>query len=98
MDDMDLSQYLAKSLALVNHGSNDYINNYLLSELYSSSFIYNPTVFADILIKQYKTQIMSLHDLGLRKFLLVAVGPFGCIPNKISRGLFPIGACKDEVN
>ncbi|MED6187145.1 hypothetical protein PIB30_073694, partial [Stylosanthes scabra] len=30
MDDMNLSQYLAKSLALVNHESNDYINNYLL--------------------------------------------------------------------
>ncbi|RYR74572.1 hypothetical protein Ahy_A02g009292 [Arachis hypogaea] len=30
MDDMNLSQYLAKSLAIVNHGSNDYINNYLL--------------------------------------------------------------------
>ncbi|MED6187149.1 hypothetical protein PIB30_073698 [Stylosanthes scabra] len=64
MDDMDLSQYLAKSLALVNHGSNDYINNYLLSALYSSSFLYDPTAFADILIKQYKTHILSLHDLG----------------------------------
>ncbi|MED6222896.1 hypothetical protein PIB30_068878 [Stylosanthes scabra] len=98
MNDMNLSQYLANSLALVNHGSNDYINNYLLPGLYSSSFLYDPTTYADILIKQYKTQILSLHDLGLRKFLLAAVGPLGCIPNQISRGFFPTGACKDEVN
>ncbi|MED6197918.1 hypothetical protein PIB30_061332 [Stylosanthes scabra] len=98
MNDMNLSQYLAKSLALVNHGSNDYLNNYLLSGLYSSSFLYDPTAYADILIKQYKTYILSLHDLGLRKFLLAALGPLGCIPNQISRGFFPTGACKDEVN
>ncbi|MED6118935.1 hypothetical protein PIB30_007440 [Stylosanthes scabra] len=98
MDDMNLSQYLTKSLAIVNHGNNDYINNYLLPGLYSSSFLYDPTTYADMLIKQYKTQILSLHDLGLRKFLLAAIGPLECIPNQISRGFFPTGACKDEVN
>ncbi|RYR44761.1 hypothetical protein Ahy_A08g041041 isoform C [Arachis hypogaea] len=98
MDDMNLSQYLAKSLAIVNHGSNDYINNYLLSGLYSSSFLYDPKTYADILIQQYKTQIQRLHDLGLRKFLLAGVGPLGCIPNQISKGLFPSGMCVDDVN
>ncbi|KAL4295038.1 hypothetical protein AHAS_Ahas18G0288100 [Arachis hypogaea] len=98
MDDMNLSQYLAKSLAIVNHGSNDYINNYLLSGLYSSSFLYDPKTYADILIQQYKTQIQRLHDLGLRKFLLAGVGPLGCIPNQISKGLFPSGVCVDDVN
>ncbi|MED6118929.1 hypothetical protein PIB30_007434 [Stylosanthes scabra] len=88
MDDMNLSQYLAKSLAFVNHGSNDYLNNYLLSG-YSSSFLYDPPTYADILIKQYKTYIL---------FLLAAIGPLGCIPNQISRGFFRTGACKDEVN
>ncbi|MED6218074.1 hypothetical protein PIB30_023609 [Stylosanthes scabra] len=98
MDDMNLSQYLAKSLAFVNHGSNDYINNYLLTGLYSSSYLYDPTTYAEMLIKQYRTQILSLHDLGLRKFFLAAVGPLGCIPNQVSRGLFPTGVCKDDVN
>ncbi|MED6188952.1 hypothetical protein PIB30_090879 [Stylosanthes scabra] len=46
----------------------------------------------------HKQLSLSLHALGLRKFLLAAVGPLGCIPNQISRGLFPIGACKDDVN
>ncbi|MED6118930.1 hypothetical protein PIB30_007435 [Stylosanthes scabra] len=97
MDEMNLSQYLAKSLAFVNHGSNDYLNNYLLSG-YSSSFLHDPTTYADILIKQYKTHNLSLHDLGLRKFLPIAIGPLGCIPNQIFRGFFRTGACKDEVN
>ncbi|MED6123207.1 hypothetical protein PIB30_046956 [Stylosanthes scabra] len=98
MDDTNLNKYLAKSLALVNHGSNDYINNYLLPVLYSSSFFYDPKSYADILIKQYKTQILSLHDLGLRKFLLAAIGPLGCTPHQISRDLFSTGKCRDDVN
>ncbi|XP_016185305.1 GDSL esterase/lipase At1g71250-like [Arachis ipaensis] len=103
MEDMNLSQYLA----IVNHGSNDYINNYLLSGLYSSSFLYDPKTYADILIQQYKTIrkdpieratiLQSLHYLGLRKFLLAGVGPLGCIPNQISRGLFPSGVCVDRL-
>ncbi|MED6118932.1 hypothetical protein PIB30_007437 [Stylosanthes scabra] len=41
---------------------------------------------------------LSLYDFGLRKFLLAAIGPLGCIPNQISRGLFPTGTYKDEVS
>ncbi|RYR25082.1 hypothetical protein HN51_047072 [Arachis hypogaea] len=43
------------------------------------------------------TILQSLHYLGLRKFLLAGVGPLGCIPNQISRGLFPSGVCVDRL-
>ncbi|KAF8399229.1 hypothetical protein HHK36_015094 [Tetracentron sinense] len=46
----DLSLYLAKSVFLVNIGSNDYINNYLLPRMYASSHVYDGQAFADLLI------------------------------------------------
>lgn len=58
MDDRNLSQYLAKSLTIVTHGSNDYLNNYLMPELYPSSYIYDPKSYADLLIQRYKNQIL----------------------------------------
>lgn len=58
MDDERLSQHLANSFTLVNHGSNDYLNNYLLPEFYGSSYKYSPKDYAAILIELYKKQIL----------------------------------------
>jgi hypothetical protein len=44
--------YLNKCLYYVNIGSNDYINNYYQPLLYSTSHIYNPERYAQILINQ----------------------------------------------
>ncbi|XP_028771228.1 GDSL esterase/lipase At5g08460-like [Neltuma alba] len=98
MGDTNLSQHLAKSLVVVHLGSNDYINNYLLPELYGTSLIYNPPDYADLLIGLYKKLLLDLHNLGLRKFLLGAVGPLGCIPNQLATGLVPPGQCRFVVN
>ncbi|KAK7282164.1 hypothetical protein RIF29_10750 [Crotalaria pallida] len=98
MDDKSLNQHLAKSLTVVIHGSNDYINNYLMSKLYLTSFIFDPKSYADLLISLYKKQILVLHGLGLRKFLLGGLGPLGCIPNQLSRGSAPPGQCVSYVN
>lgn len=42
--------------------------------------------------------LQDLHGLGLRKFLLGALGPLGCIPNQLATGLVPPGQCRVEVN
>ncbi|XP_019433916.1 PREDICTED: GDSL esterase/lipase At1g71250-like [Lupinus angustifolius] len=93
-----LTKKLAKSLTVVNHGSNDYINNYLLPKLYATSFICDPKSYAELLVQLYKKQILTLHGLGLRKFLLGGLGPLGCIPNQLSRGSAPPGQCVSYVN
>ncbi|KAB1228200.1 hypothetical protein CJ030_MR5G008797 [Morella rubra] len=98
MDEKDLSQYLARSLVVMNLGSNDYINNYLLPSLYPTSGNYNPKDYADLLINRYTRQILALQSLGLRKFLLAGVGPLGCIPNQLATGLPPPGKCVSAVN
>lgn len=93
-----LRQYLAKSIVVMVFGSNDYINNYLIPSLYSSSYLYSPPDFASLHIRRYTCQILTLHSLGFCKFLLPGIGPIGCIPNEISTGQAPPGRCIDHVN
>ncbi|XP_016495817.2 GDSL esterase/lipase At5g08460-like [Nicotiana tabacum] len=98
MEEQDLSYYLAKSLVVMNLGNNDYINNYLQPSLYTTSSNYKPRDYADLLIKHYSRQILALHAIGLRKFLLGAIGPLGCIPSQVGTGLAPPGKCVSIVN
>ena len=53
----DLRKYLAKSIIGINIGSNDYINNYLMPDRYSSSKIYSGEDYANLLIKTLSAQI-----------------------------------------
>ncbi|KAL0805307.1 hypothetical protein Bca101_097798 [Brassica carinata] len=41
---------------------------------------------------------MRLHELGARKFVVVGVGPLGCIPFARALNLIPAGKCSDQVN
>ncbi|KAK9116399.1 hypothetical protein Sjap_015346 [Stephania japonica] len=52
-----LSQYLTKSVFIINIGSNDYINNYLLPNIYATSRLYKGEAFADLLIATLTMQI-----------------------------------------
>ncbi|ONK77383.1 uncharacterized protein A4U43_C02F5960 [Asparagus officinalis] len=80
------------------HGSNDYINNYLLPFLYPTRSNYTPEQYANLLLNRYARQLLALYDLGLRKFFLVGIGPLGCTPNQRATGLGPPGRCVDQVN
>ncbi|RAL40388.1 hypothetical protein DM860_006458 [Cuscuta australis] len=98
MREEELIGYLNKSLVVISIGSNDYVNNYLLPSLYSTSYTYNPTNFADLLIEHFSKQLTVLHGLGLRKFLLGGIGPLGCIPNQLATQAAPQGQCVSHVN
>ncbi|CAI0556072.1 unnamed protein product [Linum tenue] len=94
----NLSDFLGKSMAVLVFGSNDYINNYLMPAIYSSSFNYSPPQFANLLLNNYARQLVALYGLGLRKFLLAGIGPLGCIPNQRASGQSPPDRCVDYVN
>ncbi|CAI0555995.1 unnamed protein product [Linum tenue] len=87
-----------KSMAVLVFGSNDYINNYLMPAIYSSSYNYSPPQFANLLLNNYARQLVALYGLGLRKFLLAGIGPLGCIPNQRASGQSPPDRCVDYVN
>lgn len=58
MSPQNLTDYLARSLVILVFGSNDYINNYLMPNLYSSSIRYRPPEFANLLLSQYARQLL----------------------------------------
>ncbi|KAF9623575.1 hypothetical protein IFM89_003365 [Coptis chinensis] len=92
-----LTNYLARSIFLINIGSNDYINNYLLPGLYSTSQMFNGDQFANFLITAYSQQISLLHSLGARKIVLTGIGPLGCAPSQLSMSSGNDG-CVQRVN
>ena len=51
------TKYLEKCLYSVGMGNNDYINNYFLPEIYTTSSLYTPAQYATVLIKEYFHQI-----------------------------------------
>ncbi|PKU87539.1 GDSL esterase/lipase 7 [Dendrobium catenatum] len=93
-----LSDYLSSSVFVINIGSNDYINNYLLPNLYSTSREYTADAFADLLISNFERQLKSLYMLGVRKMLLVGIGPLGCIPSQLYQHNSTDGSCIEIVN
>ncbi|XP_039120448.1 GDSL esterase/lipase 7-like [Dioscorea cayenensis subsp. rotundata] len=97
-DNEVLSKYLANSIFLINIGSNDYINNYLLPNMYTSSKIYSPKVFARLLINTFTDQLTRLYRVGARKMVLVGIGPLGCIPSQLSMNNSTTGLCIQRVN
>lgn len=51
------SEHMKKCLYVVNIGSNDYINNYLMPQYYPTSTLYSPQNFAQLLIDVYKKHL-----------------------------------------
>ncbi|WCJ36676.1 GDSL esterase/lipase At1g71250 [Euphorbia peplus] len=94
MNGTNLTTYLSKCLGVVVFGSNDYINNYLMPSIYSSSYNYDPPAFANLLLNHYARQLLALYNLGLRKFLIAGIGPLGCMPNQRAG----LNRCVDYVN
>lgn len=44
------------------------------------------------------SHVKRLHKLGARKFIVVGVGPLGCIPIVRTMNLLPSGHCAIELN
>ncbi|KAG5382524.1 hypothetical protein IGI04_033994 [Brassica rapa subsp. trilocularis] len=51
------AQRLEQCLYTINIGSNDYINNYFMSETYSTSSLFNPNQYAYFLNRLYRTHL-----------------------------------------
>lgn len=49
--------HLNKCLFIVGIGSNDYINNFLMPDIYPTSHLYTPSQYATVLIEQYSQQL-----------------------------------------
>nr|GEV72470.1 putative SGNH hydrolase-type esterase domain-containing protein [Tanacetum cinerariifolium] len=94
--------FLRECIYLVNIGSNDYINNYLMPERYNTSRLYTTNQYAEDLIQKYTQQLRTLYNLGGRKIALFGLSQIGCTPllvNKLgSDGKPCVASANDAVN
>jgi hypothetical protein len=79
-------------------GSNDYLNNYFMPAVYSTSQQYTPAQYADVLIGQYAQQLRTLYSYGARKVALMGVGQVGCSPNELAQHSADGATCVPEIN
>ncbi|CAA6675882.1 unnamed protein product [Spirodela intermedia] len=86
-------RFLSKSLFLVSTGGNDIVGYYanfgLKNETQNEAFIGQLT-------GQFRNQLVTLYDLGARKFSVLGTTVIGCIPSLRLR--FGGGKCVEEIN
>ncbi|XP_043719048.1 GDSL esterase/lipase At1g33811 [Telopea speciosissima] len=101
-NDTGLYSYLSKCIFYSGLGSNDYLNNYFMTDLYSTSRDYNPQNYAALLLQDYSRQLTELYQLGARKVVVSAVGQIGCIPYELARynstGNGKSSRCDENIN
>eukprot|EP00250_Pteridium_aquilinum_P017533 c23677_g2_i1 orf=22-1215(-) len=77
------SEYLSKSVFTIVFGSNDYLNNYLINST-GFSQQYAPNDYRVLVAEMFAKQLVTLYELGARRFVVAGVGPLGCIPNVLA--------------
>ncbi|XP_021276058.1 GDSL esterase/lipase At1g29660-like [Herrania umbratica] len=97
-NDTSTRKLLNQCIYSVQIGSNDYINNYFVPEVYNTSRQYSPEQYAAVLVEQYSQQIKVLYGHGARKFALYGLGLIGCIPFVISAHGTNGSLCVEKLN
>ena len=97
-DEDSAASHLSRCIFTVGMGSNDYLNNYFMPAVYSTSQQYTPEQFADALAGQYAQQLRTLYSLGARKVALMGVGQVGCSPNELAQRSPDGATCAAEIN
>ncbi|XP_009802347.1 GDSL esterase/lipase At1g71691-like [Nicotiana sylvestris] len=90
-----VEEAIPKCIFFVGMGSNDYLNNYIMPAYFTQDE-YTPQKFAELLVHQYKEQLIKLYDLGARKFIIAGIGQMGCIPFLLAES--SNGECSEIVN
>ncbi|CAI0419416.1 unnamed protein product [Linum tenue] len=62
-----LNSYLGRCIFFSGMGSNDYLNNYFMSNFYTTSSDYTPKAFASVLLQDYANQLAKMYTMGARK-------------------------------
>lgn len=95
---LNATAYLNKCIYTVGMGSNDYINNYFMPDVYQTGKLYMPEQYADVLIEQYQQQLKTLYSYGARKVAIFGLSVIGCAPTEISRFGTNGSLCVDKIN
>lgn len=93
-----LSCYLSRCIFYSGMGSNDYLNNYFMTDFYNTKSQYTPQAYASALLQDYTRQLRQLYQLGARKVVVTGVGQIGCIPYELARYQGNSSRCNEEIN
>eukprot|EP00249_Psilotum_nudum_P035105 c55079_g1_i1 orf=390-1490(-) len=88
---------VTRSLYTITFGSNDYINNYLLS-VSPTSKQFTASQYQEILLKKFQSQLVQLYTMGARYIAISSLGPLGCIPSQLAVQKSVGGECSEHVN
>ncbi|WOL06281.1 GDSL esterase/lipase [Canna indica] len=91
------NELLKNAIFSITTGSND-ILNYLEPSLPFSGKKFPPALVQDIMVSNLTLHLKRLHELGARKFMVVGVGPLGCIPYIRVIKLVANGRCSSFAN
>ncbi|KDP25209.1 hypothetical protein JCGZ_20365 [Jatropha curcas] len=91
-------EFLKKAIFSLTTGSNDILNYIQPSIPFFGVNKVSPSVFQDFMVSNLTVQLKRLHNLGARKFIVVGIGPLGCIPFIRALSLLPGRTCSVNVN
>ncbi|ESW19957.1 hypothetical protein PHAVU_006G169000 [Phaseolus vulgaris] len=90
--------YLNRCIYSIGLGSEDYLNNYFLPRIYSSSTQYSSDQYANLLIQQYAQYLRVLYGYGARKMVLFGIAPIGCSPYALAQNSPDGITCVERIN
>ncbi|XP_022643055.1 GDSL esterase/lipase At5g45670 [Vigna radiata var. radiata] len=90
--------YLKRCIYSIGIGSEDYLSNYFLTQLYRTGTQYPPDRFADLLTQQYAQFLRVLYNYGARKMVLFGVAPIGCSPYALAQNSPDGRTCVETLN
>ncbi|XP_038726407.1 GDSL esterase/lipase At5g41890 [Tripterygium wilfordii] len=98
MGENGTKEFLKKAIFSLTIGSNDILNYVQPLIPFFGHDKVSPSMFQDFMVSNLTVQLKRLHDLGARKFVVVGIGPLGCIPIVRALNLVSTGDCSVEIN
>ncbi|KAI3996235.1 hypothetical protein MKX01_026703 [Papaver californicum] len=92
------TEFLKQVVFSITSGSNDLLNYLQPSIPFFKENKVSPAMLQDFMVSNLTLQLKRLYEMGGRKFLVVDVGPLGCIPFVRAIKLMPVGICSSEAN
>ncbi|XP_058084525.1 GDSL esterase/lipase At5g41890 [Magnolia sinica] len=98
MEESGATQLLRRAIFSITIGSNDFLDYFEPSIPFIGSGKMSPMTLQDEMVSNLTLQLKRLHKLGARKFIVVGVGPLGCIPFVRALMLVRNGECSSIAN
>ncbi|XP_021768502.1 GDSL esterase/lipase At5g41890-like [Chenopodium quinoa] len=98
MGEKATKNFLRNAIFSITVGSNDILNFIQPSIPFIGQDKVQPAIFQDQMLSNLTMQLKRLHKLGASKFIVVGIGPLGCIPFVRAMKLDWFEKCSNEVN